>query len=69
MELHKLVHDIHMVLNKGGHLHLHLPLLFGLFGVIKTHGPDLKDELSDLGDLGDNVPATLIKSLSSRRGL
>jgi len=54
-----------MVLNKGGHL----PLFIGLFGIIRNHHSDLEDGLSDLGDLGDNVPATLIKSLSSRRGL
>lgn len=65
MDLHKLVHDIHMVLNRGGHL----PLFIGLFGIIRNHQSDLEDGLSDLGDLGDNVPVTLIKSLSSRRGL
>jgi len=65
MDLHKLLHDTHLVLNKGGHLHL--PLFAGLFGIIRNRQPDLLDVLSDLGDLGDNVPATLIESLSSRR--
>jgi len=67
MDLHKLVHDIHLILNKDGHLHL--PLFAGLLSVVRNHKPDLEDGISDLGDLGDNVPATLIKSLSFRRGL
>jgi len=63
MDLHKLIHDVHLILNKGNHL----PLFVGLLSIIRNHQADLEDILSDLGDLGDNVPVTLI--LSSRRGL
>ena len=66
MDIHKIVHDLAQTLKEGHYLHL--PLFAVLIGIIKR--PDkIKDELSDLGDLGDNVPATLIKSLSSRGGL
>lgn len=67
MDLHTLAHDIHLVLNKGGHL----PLFVGLFAIIRNHHSDLKDKLSDLGEVtGDNVlPKEILISLSSRRGL
>jgi len=64
VDLHKFVHDIQMVLNKGAHF----PLFVGLLGIIRNYQIDLEGGLSDLGDLGDNVPVTLLKSLSFRRG-
>lgn len=65
MDLHKLTQDICAATK-----HWHLPLLAGMIGSIRINRKDVgQDEISDLGDLGDNVPTTLIISLSSRRGL
>lgn len=64
MDLHKIAHEVCEVSK-----HWHLPLFAGLISLVEKYEQGLKGKLSDLGDLGDNVPATLIKSLSSRRGL
>jgi len=63
MDPHKLIHDACEVVK-----HWHLPVFVGLIGSVKVI-PKINGQgvISDLGDLGDNVPATLI--LSSRRGL
>ena len=66
MEIHRLAHDLGEVF-KGGHLHL--SLFAGLIGAIRGLKQSHKKEISGLGDLGDNVPATLLNFLSSRRGL
>jgi len=66
VNIHKVTQDI---LGAFKDSHWHLPLFAGLFSIIRNRHSDLEDGLSDLGDLGDNVPVTLIKSLSSRRGL
>jgi|GEM_PF-4043549 len=57
MDIHKVTHDILIAFKEG---HLHLPLFAGLFSVLRNRQPDLKDEINDMGDLGDNVPAILI---------
>lgn len=64
MDIHKCVHHILEIVKSG---HLHLPLFAGLIGAMGRPEQSPQDEISDLGDLGDNVPATLLKSLSSRR--
>lgn len=63
MDIHKLAHELAETFSSGHHFHL--PVFASLIGTLKRN---VKDKISDLGDLGDNVPATLIKSLSSRRG-
>lgn len=65
MDLQKLLHEIAQAF-KGGH-HPHLLLFAGLFSAVRKQEQDSRENLSDLGDLGDNVPMTLLKSLSSRR--
>lgn len=63
MDLYKLTHAVCEAAK-----HWHLPLFVGLISSITPGSQvDPSGNISDLGDLGDNVPATLIKSLSSRR--
>ncbi len=64
MDIDKFAHELAETFSSG--YHFHLSLFAGLIGTLKRN---VKDKISDLGDLGDNVPATLLKSLSSRRGL